>query len=169
MVPHGESYLFTFARPSSISANYGLPASHPGERDVYNSLREEFWWPQKASNVYVTIPDYRFYAQNRTHGKWQRLLKLFFPEGPSEYLVTNILRPRVKTEPGVQLAVMRTHHYTEEPKLYWPTKLILTTKTNITTIPCIFLEHSVGNYCTSCRLRTDNSPRICVQIRCGNV
>lgn len=88
-----------------------------------------------ANDVYITVCDCHSSAQSAMHDKRQRQLKLFFQEGPLEYIGMDILRHLPKTRKGDRFAVEITDRYTKR------TKAIPTFKTNSTTVTCIFLVH----------------------------
>lgn len=107
---------------------------------MYKSMMKELYCVHVASDVYDTVRDCRSCTQDRTHGKKQRDLKLFFPDGALEHVSMDILGPLLKTKHGNQFVTPMTDRYT---KL---TRAISTKKTNDTAVSRIFFEHCVANF-----------------------
>lgn len=116
-------------------------------------MRKNLCWPHTDNEVYATVRHRRSYAQNCTHGKLQRQLKLFLSKGPLEYVATDILRTTPKTKQGNHFVFVMTDRYR---KL---TKSMPTTKHNNTTVARILFEHWVAKYVIPSMLLTDNSPQ----------
>lgn len=93
--------------------------------------------------------DCHSYEQNRMHGWHPRQLKLFYPKGPLEYVIMDILVSPPNTEQADQIVIMMTDRFT---KL---TKKIPTTITKATTVARIDFEHWVTNYGMPSELLTD--------------
>lgn len=123
-----------YLRPRFLhSRHYFFLASHSGERQIYDCMRKELYWPHTTIDVYTTVQDCHVCAQKRTHGKPQGQIKLFFSESPLEYMNIDILEPLRHTEQGSQFVVVISDRCN---KL---TKVIRTTKTNATIVASIFL------------------------------
>lgn len=137
-----------FQHPS----HHSLMDGHPGQRRLYDVMKMELYGPHKADDVYYTVRDCRSIVHNRLHGKWQRQLKQFFPEGLLEWIGMDMLRPVPKANQGRRFMAVMTDRYNRF------TKVIPTAKTNATEISRSVLEHLVTNYGSLSKLLTDSHP-----------
>lgn len=99
----GASQRFVLAslRPSLLHhCHYSLLTGHSNKGQMYDSMRNALYWHHMANDVHTTVRDCRACGQNRTHGRQQRQLKLFFFDGSLKYIRMDILRPLPKTKPG---------------------------------------------------------------------
>lgn len=62
--------------------------------------------PHVTKEVYATASDCSYCVLNRTGGKGQRYLKLFFPESRLKYIGMSILGPLLKITHGYQSVYM---------------------------------------------------------------
>lgn len=129
--------------------NYSLLDGHSGKRKMYDTMRNEFYWPHRSNAVYAIVCDCHFCGQNRTYGKRQRQPKLFLPEGPMKQAI-DILEFVPRSKESKQFEVMMTDQYV---KL---TKAATTKQTNATTVARHLLEHWVEKYGTLPEPLTDN-------------
>lgn len=106
-----------------------------------------------ANDVYATIRHYRSCSQNRTHGKEQRQLNLFFLEGTLKFICMGIQGLLPKTRQGSQFVVVMTDRYTKQ------NKSTRTTATKVTTVVYHFLECWVVSYSITSQLLTNNGPQ----------
>lgn len=93
---------------------------------MYDSIINDLFWPDIANTAYATVRDRRSRVQNRTHGKHQRQLKLFLPEGSLEYIGMEILGPQPKTKQSNLFVVVMTDLYNKMIKAISTTKKIVT-------------------------------------------
>lgn len=65
-------------RPASLRTfllhlcRYSHSVDHPGERQMYYAMRKALFWPNVPNEFYVMTRYRRSFAQNPTHGKWER-------------------------------------------------------------------------------------------------
>lgn len=78
--------------------HYSLLAGYPGERQSYESMLPEFYWPQIANDVYSTRKDCLSCAKNRCTKIRERKLRLSSLEGPLVFVEIDILGPLQKTK-----------------------------------------------------------------------
>lgn len=92
------------------------------------------------------------YTELRAHQKEQkkRKLKLFFPDGPLEYVAMDTLGLLSKAKQGNQFVVVMIDQYTKLKKA------IPTSKTKSMTVAPIFLEHWVANFGIYSKTLTDH-------------
>lgn len=133
--------------------HYSLLEGHAGERRMYNVIRQSMYWPQIADNVYATVKDCLFCAQNRQTTRWQRKLRLFFPAGSLEFLAIDILGPLQQTMTDNRYIEVMTNRF---PKL---TKAITTSKITTIVLATIFIEHWVMNFGIPSTVFTGNGPQ----------
>lgn len=60
--------------------HYSILAANNGKSRVYDFMRKHMYWAHTADDVFATMRDCRSCIRNRTHGKHQWQLKLFFPK-----------------------------------------------------------------------------------------
>lgn len=78
--------------------HYSLLARHHGECQMYNSMIKEMYWPHMTYDVYTTVLDCRYRAQNCARGKLKRQLELFSSEWSLEYIDMDMLEPLQRTK-----------------------------------------------------------------------
>lgn len=60
----------TFLRHQSLHPfYYFLLAGHPGERRMYDSIRNDLCWPHMANDIYAMVRGCGFSAHDKTHDK----------------------------------------------------------------------------------------------------
>lgn len=153
MAQHSESYyLPTLLLPSPLLM---LPSGQPpGQRSNVLHFDKRAVLDHVANEIYDTKRDCRFCAQNHTHSKQERQLKLCFSENSLEYIGMEILERLSMTTQRSQFVVVMADHYS---KL---TKAIPTAKINATTVTRIFLKHWVASYGIPFNLLNYNSHQL---------
>lgn len=58
---------------------------------MYDTLRPEYYWPNKLTDVFGTVGRYQYWPWLGTKSKAQRQLQLLPPSGPFELLVIDIV------------------------------------------------------------------------------
>lgn len=131
--------------------HYPVLAGHPGGTRMYYTLRREYYWPQVASDVFSTVRNCRDCIRLRgTHFKHQKLMKLFFANGPLEFVAMDLFGPLKKTARGNTSILFITDRFTKM------TRCIPLRNTTAATVAAAFLEYWVYAYGAAQYILTDN-------------
>ncbi|CAN8070204.1 unnamed protein product [Agarophyton chilense] len=136
-------------------AHYSQLSGHPGATRMYYTLKQQFYWPHMAHDVYTFVGQCESCV--RTRGgirKHRKYLKMFPAAGPLEFVAIDLLGPLRKTKNGYQHILVITDRFS---KL---TRAIPLKKTMSTTLAIAFLNNWVYPYGTPLYLLTDNSSNL---------
>lgn len=131
-----QQYIPTTRRPVILHiCHYSLLAELLGERQMYDTIRQHFYWTHMANDVYITVAKRLSSARNRRMNKKQKKLPLFPPSGPFNFVTVDILRLLPKDERRNKYIVVVTDRYS---KL---TKAMLTAKATTRKNSNIIMKH----------------------------
>lgn len=120
--------------------HYSLLAGHPGERLMYDTMRQEVYSPHMSNHRYVTVKDCQSCASNWRDSKRHRELHLFPPTAPLEVVAIDILGPLLKIKTEYQFIVVMTDRFSKLAKA------TPTAKTTAKTLAQIFLNDWMANF-----------------------
>lgn len=130
-------------------------AGHPGERQMYGSMRMELYRPRMPNDIHATVIDFHFCARNLHTAKRQRKRKrrLFPSAEPLELVAINIFGPLPKTKTGTHFILVMTDLFSNI------TKATSSTNTTSTTVPTIFVNNWVANFVIPSKFLTAIGPQ----------
>ncbi|CAN8075930.1 unnamed protein product [Agarophyton chilense] len=136
-------------------AHYPRLSGHLGATRMYYTLRQQFYWPHMADDVYTFVGQCQSCV--RTRGgirKHRKNLKLFPAAGPLEFVAIDLLGPLPKTKKGYQHILEITNRCSRLSRAI-PLK-----DTKSTTLAIEFLNNWVYPYCAPLYLLTDNGSNL---------
>lgn len=131
-------------------AHYTSIAGHLEQRQMYDTLQHNFFWPYMANDVYNAVDQCSSCARNRNRNQHKQPLQLFSPTQPLHFVAMNILCPLPKTTNGNQYVTVIKN---SSSKRTWATPSPKTTSTHFANI---FLHHWIVPYGIPSFLLTDN-------------
>lgn len=127
-----------------------LWARRLGECLMYDAMRENFYWPPMANDVYATMHDCQSCTSNRRTNRRQCKMRLFPPNGLLEFFVVDIYGLLLNTKSENQYVVVLTDWYSKLKKA------IPTTRTTGTTAATILLNDWIPSCVILTRLLSEN-------------
>lgn len=134
--------------------HYSLLCGHLCERQMYDSLTQEFHWPHMVSDFYILVnncTDYPSIVLNFIH---QRELELFPAAGSLEFVVVDIFGSLPKTKAGDQFIVIVTDSYAKLRRA------ISTKRKTSTPVANILFNDWIKSYRISEKVGPDNKRQV---------
>ena len=132
-------------------AHHSPLAGHPGQTRMYYTLRQFYYWPSMAADVYNTVRNCHHCARNRIRLKKKtNPLALFPATQPLRSVCIDILGPLPKTKAGMRFLLVITDRFT---KL---TAVVPLRKITSADVAKGFVEHWVYKYGPPTDLISDN-------------
>lgn len=125
--------------------------SRPGQGRVYDTMRRDYHYRNKAQGEYLTVGDYHSFARNGTMLKRKFHLKLFPASGPLGFVAVDILEPSPKNSEEKQYVLVITDRYSK------PTRAVPTAYLTTTSVACILLHDWIILYRMPMYFSTDNN------------
>ena len=93
-------------------AHHTILAGHPGQTRMHRYIRETYYWPQMAADIYKTIRNCTTRAKNRVKlRKRTHPLRIFPATRPLESLAIDILGPLTKTKKGNRFLLVMSDRF----------------------------------------------------------
>ena len=139
-------------RPRLLSLAHNSPmAGHPGQTRMYYTLRQAYYWPSMAADIYSTVRSCHSCARNRIRlRKKTNPLAIFPATVPLRSLCIDILGPLTKSKKGMRYMLVITDRFTKLTQVV-PLKGI-----TALTVAKGFVEHWVFKYGPPKDLISDN-------------
>lgn len=139
-------------------------ARHPGQHQMYNTLRRKFFSTHMANDVYITVYRCSSSARNLNCYRYRLSLQLFPSPGSFDQVAMNILGSLSKTTSKNRHMVVITNSYSRL------TCAIQSLETASTHIVNIFLNLWIILYGTPFYIQTDSGTYVvfrCFAVPCG--
>lgn len=131
-------------------AHYSTLAAHPGERQMYDLQRCEYYWLNMADDVRITVKCCTDCPRIGTIFHHQRKLDVVPPSGPLEFVETDIHRPLPRYRFRQPIC---GHHYWKVQEL---TRALPSTTITSSEMENIFYNHRVIPYGITATILSDN-------------
>lgn len=116
---------------------------------MYETIRRNDYWPNMASDVYITVSDCHSCAGRGTTPEHRHNLQLFPVTGPLEFVAINISGALLKVTKGNQHVVIITDRYSKLERV------VPTARISTTAWACMFFDAWVFPYCIPSYCFTD--------------
>ena len=121
---------------------------------MYDTMRQHYYWPYMATDVFQTAKDCRDCAQARgTRYRNQKLMKTFKATQPLDFVALDLLGPLIKTTTGYTDILVITDRFSKMARVV-PLK-----STKAPYVADAFIEHWVIPYGLPRKLLSDNGPQ----------
>ena len=95
-------------------AHHTIQAGHPGQTRMHRHIRETYYWPQVATDIYKKMRNCTNCAKNRVKlRKRTHPLRIFPATRPLESLAIDILGPLTKTKKGHRFLLLMSDRFSK--------------------------------------------------------
>ena len=132
-------------------AHHTIFAGHPGQTRMHRHIRETYYWPQMAADIYKNIPNCTTCANKRVKlRKRTHPLRIFPATRPLESMAIDILGPLTKTKKGHRFLLVMADRFSKS------THVVPLRRIEAYTVAVAFVEAWVLKYWPPKTLISDN-------------